>query len=417
MAQTMAEKIFSNKASSQVRAGDQVVAPVDRVMCHESLLPAAETLSRAGIEQIWDPAKVVVVLDHFVPANNVKSASMHRRIRELVKHWGIHHFFEAGWGICHQLMVEYGLVKPRDLIVGADSHTCTYGALAAGASGIGTTEMAYVLAKGELWFRVPESIKINLHGELPRTLSAKDAVLALASELRSDGAEYKSLEFHLSHPEQLDISSRLVICNMAVELGAKFGVFPADEATVAYLAEKGVNKLFPFYPDEKADYWGSQLLNLEKLEPLAALPHQVDKVRPVGEISELSIDQAMLGSCSGGRLEDLAQAAEILESKKVHPRVRLLVYPASRQVAMQALAEGYWQILQEAGAIFCPPSCGPCFGHHGGVLGAGERCIATTNRNFQGRMGSPQAEVILASPATVAASAWRGRVCDPREAL
>jgi len=411
----MAEKIFSSKVGRKVSAGEYITAPVDLVMSHEAFSTAASRLIAVGIDRIWDSDKVVIILDHLVPPANERMATIHDQIRKMVKQFGIRQFFDAYEGICHQVMVENGFVRPGNLIVGSDSHTCTYGALGCAASGIGGVEMSYVLATGELWFRVPSTIKIILTGELPPRVYAKDLSLSIAMQLGLQFAQYRSIEYVGESASKLSISSRMVLSNMSVEFGAKFGFFIADDKTVTYLKSIGVDDAKGFGPDEEATYEGEHRICADTLEPLVAFPHSVDNVHPVHEALGIPIHQALIGSCTNGRIEDLRAAAEILKGRKVASSVRLLIYPASRAVLRQAMEEGLIQSLLEAGATLCPPSCGPCFGGHGGVLAPGENCIASTNRNFQGRMGSPEANVYLASPATVAASAWRGVIGDPRE--
>ncbi|HOD29260.1 MAG TPA: 3-isopropylmalate dehydratase large subunit [Syntrophales bacterium] len=411
----MAEKMFSRCLGSEVKAGNYVVVPVDKAMCHEGFLLSSIKLMTAGIEKIWDPGRVVVILDHYVPSPNVGMAEGHAQIRKMVEKYGVSNFYGEREGICHQVMVEKGHVKPGELIVGTDSHTGTYGALGAGATGIGTSEMAYVLATGELWFLVPHSIKVKLKGQLPEMVSAKDVSLALAGRYGTEFAQYRSIEFGGDWLDGLPISSRLVMSNMSIEFGAKFGLFPVDQITVEYLKSIGVDDVPHFGPDDDAEYEKEFELIVSDLEPLVALPHSVGNVKPVRSIAGKPVQQAMLGSCTNGRLEDLQAAAQILKGRQVHSSVRMYVYPASRPVFIEAAAKGFIQTLLEAGAIICPPSCGPCFGSHGGLLASGEACISSTNRNFKGRMGSPNSEVYLASPATVAASAIFGRITDPRE--
>jgi 3-isopropylmalate/(R)-2-methylmalate dehydratase large subunit len=415
MGLTMAEKVFSRCLGSDVKAGNYVVVPVDKAMCHEGFLLSCIKLMTAGIEKIWDPKRVVVIIDHYVPSPNVGMAEGHAQIRKMVEKYGVSNFYGEREGICHQVMVEKGHVKPGELIVGTDSHTGTYGALGAGATGIGTSEMAYVLATGELWFLVPHSIKVKLKGQLPEMVSAKDVSLALAGRYGTEFAQYRSIEFGGDWLDGLPISSRLVMSNMSIEFGAKFGLFPVDQITVKYLKSIGMEDVPQFGPDDDAEYEKEYELTVSDLEPLVALPHSVGNVKSVRSVAGKPVQQAMLGSCTNGRLEDLQAAAQILKGRQVHSSVRMYVYPASRQVFIEAAAKGFIQTLLEAGAIICPPSCGPCFGSHGGLLASGEACISSTNRNFKGRMGSSNSEVYLASPATVAASAIFGRITDPRE--
>jgi len=415
MGQTMAEKVFSCRTGGDVRAGDYVVVPVNMAMCHEGFLMSSAKLIANGITRIWDPEKVVVIMDHYVPSPNIGMAEGHAQIRKMVQQFGITHFYGEREGICHQVMVEKGHVLPGDLIVGTDSHTGTYGALGAAATGIGTSEMAYVLATGELWFQVPYSLRVKLNGTLPEMVSAKDVSLELAGRFGTEFAQYRSIEFTGELVEDLSIASRLVLSNMSIEVGAKFGMFRVDDVTLAYLKSVGIDDAQVFGPDDDAVYENEYELDVDGLEPLAALPHSVGNVKPVREIAGEPIQQAMLGSCTNGRLEDLRAAADIIKGHQVASSVRMYVYPASREVFGKAMDEGIIQVLSKAGAIICPPSCGPCFGSHGGLLASGESCISSTNRNFKGRMGSPEANVYLASPATVAASAINGRITDPRE--
>ncbi|MDR7465610.1 MAG: aconitase/3-isopropylmalate dehydratase large subunit family protein, partial [Armatimonadota bacterium] len=308
---------------------------------------------------------------------------------------------------------ERGHVRPGMLLVGTDSHTTTHGALGAAATGIGTTEMAYVLATGRLWFRVPETVRVELTGAPGPGVGWKDAILHLAGRIGADGAQYRALEFAGAALAGMGIGGRMTMANMAVELGAKFGLFPADAAALDYLAERGLEVL-PFGPDPDAVYQETLTVDLSALEPQVALPHSVDRVRPVSAVADLPVDQAFIGSCTNGRVEDLEVAAQYLAGRRVHPRTRLIVAPASRAVLQEAMERGILPALLAAGALLLPPGCGPCFGGHQGLLAPGERCIGTHNRNFAGRMGSPAAEIYLASPATVAASALYGRITDPR---
>jgi 3-isopropylmalate/(R)-2-methylmalate dehydratase large subunit len=415
---TMAEKILA-RASGQpaVVPGQFVTGRVDVALLHDIFaVPVFELLRQSGFSSVWDSARVIVVLDHLVPAPSVAAAEVHRRIREFVRDFEILHFFDAGSGICHQLVAEGGLAQPGQLLLGTDSHTTTAGALGIGGTGIGTSEMAYVLATGELWFQVPPTIRVELTGRLSPGVGWKDVVLALAGRIGTDGAQYQALEFGGPAAADVDVSGRLTIANMAVELGAKFGLFAAAAATLAHYARRGID-VDPFGPDADARYARTVPIQLDVLGPQVALPHAVDNVKPVQAAEGTPVDQAFIGSCTNGRIEDLRIAAQILAGHRVHPRTRLLVAPASWEIERQAMSEGILQTLLDAGALVLPPGCGPCFGGHGGVLAAGERCIGTHNRNFPGRMGSPRAEIYLASPATVAASAVRGRITDPRPLL
>jgi 3-isopropylmalate/(R)-2-methylmalate dehydratase large subunit len=415
MGQTIAEKVFSSKVGRNVKAGEYVTAPVDCALMNEAFAMAWIHLNSAGLSRVWDPNKVVVVIDHFVPANSERNASVHALIRGAAKALDLPFYYGEGEGIAHQVMMEKGHARPGDLIVGTDSHTCSYGALGAASTGIGPTEMAYVLAKGELWFLVPESIRMVLKGRLPERVASKDILLHIAGTYGTEVAQYMSIEFVGDGAERLSIESRMTMSNMAVEIGAKFGIFHADDKTLAYLEGRGQGVREKIAGDADASFRATYEIDVGALEPQVACPHAVGNVKPVGEVKGKPVNQAVLGSCTNGRVEDLKAAAEILKGRRVNPSTRLLVYPASRDVYLQAMEEGALKDLAEAGGIICNPSCGPCFGGHVGLLSKGEACISSTNRNFKGRMGSPDAEVYLASPETVAASALKGVIADPRE--
>ena len=424
---TLAEKILARASGrDKVAAGEFVVAKVDLAMTHDIFAAQVfDHLVDAGITEVFDQEHTVVVMDHLVPPSTEAAAEQHQRIREHVKRFGIENFYEAGNGICHQLLPERGHVWPGMLVVGTDSHTTTHGALGAASTGIGTSEMAYALATGTLWFRVPETIRFDLEGSLDEHASWKDVVLWIAGRFGSDVAQYRSIEFAGSSASQVSVSSRLTICNMAVEMGAKFGMFAPDEVTADYLANlehsagvQGWQRRYEEHlmeADPDASYLAVHKVPLSEIGPQVALPHEVDHVVPVGQAVGTVIQQAFIGSCTNGRLEDLEAAAAVLKGRTVHPEVRLIVAPASRWIFQEALRRGIIQILADAGASVLPAGCGPCFGGHGGLLAAGERCIGTHNRNFIGRMGSARAEIFLASPETVAASAVAGHIADPRE--
>ena len=414
---TLAEQIFARASSrTQVAAGEFVVADIDLALLHDIFAARVfDVLGACGFDDVFAVDRVVVVIDHLVPAPTAEAAALHDRIRDHVARLGIGSFYDAGSGICHQLLPENGHIRPGMLVVGTDSHSTTYGALGAGGTGIGTSEMVYALATGRLWFRVPETIRFDLSGRLQPIVSWKDVILYLAGRFGADAAQYKSMEFAGDGAASADMASRLTVANMAVEMGAKFGLFPADEVTASYLAERGVAMEAPFVPDRDATYEAIHAIDLDAIAPQVALPHKVDRVVPVTDTTDITINQAFLGSCTNGRLEDLREAARVLEGRQVAPGVRLLVAPASRQVLQDALAEGVLATLVDAGATVLAPGCGPCFGGHGGLLGPGERAIGTHNLNFTGRMGSAQAEIFLASPATVAASALTGTISDPRD--
>ncbi len=413
MGHTLAEAILSRAAGQPVRAGEFVTCSVDLCLVHDIFAGALfDTLERLGIHRLWDPERVAVVLDHFSPPPTAAVASLHRRIREGVARFRVRHFFDVGQGICHQLLVEHRLVRPGMLVVGTDSHTTTYGAVGAAGTGIGTSEMAYAVATGTLWFQVPPSVRCELTGRLRPPASWKDLILHLLGRYGAEFVQYRSLEFAGEASGQVDLAGRMSVANMAVEAGAKFCLFPPDGVTRRFYGhEEGP---WPA-PDPDAVYERTVHVDLSALEPLVALPHRVDHVRPAREVQGIPIDQAFVGSCTNGRVEDLEEAARYLRGRRVHPRTRLLVAPASQAVYQEASRRGILADLVQAGAVVLPPGCGPCFGGHLGLVGDGERCIGTHNRNFQGRMGSPKAEIYLASPATVAASALFGCITDPRE--
>jgi len=415
--QTMAEKILASHAGlERVEPGEIVEARVDVAMGHEMMgsrvLPHLEEV---GLERVWDPARVVVVLDHWAPAHSVESAEIHSRTRMFVKSYGVTHFYDVGAGICHQVLAEHGHLRPGELLVGTDSHTTTGGALGVFAVGVGATDMAVVLATGRLWFKVPSSLRIILTGRLPSKVMGKDIILHLLGQLGPGGASYQAMEFHGDTVGHLSLDARMTLTNMAAEAGAKAALIPPDNKTEEYVHSRTNIPFTPVRPDPQASYTQTLRLDVSHLEPQIALPHQPTKVAPVSEAQGTPIDQAFLGSCTNGRLEDLRIAAQIVKGRHVHPYTRFIVIPASRQVYQQALQEGLIKILADAGAIVGPPTCGPCFGGHLGLLAPGEVCISTSNRNFRGRMGSSKAEIYLASPATVAASALAGHITDPRE--
>ncbi len=416
MGMTLAERILARAAGrDEVTAGEFVVADIDLALVHDIFAAQVfDMLAEVGVDRIFDAAKTVVVIDHLVPAPSVEAAALHQRIREHVSRLGIEAFYDAGEGICHQLLPEQGHVRPGMLIVGTDSHTTTHGALGAAGTGIGTSDMVYALATGRLWFRVPETIRFDFSSDLQPGVTWKDVILHLAGRFGADAAQYRSMEFGGPAATKADMSSRLTVSNMAVEMGAKFGLFAADAVTDRYLRDHGGDGTEPFAPDPDARYEAVHEISLSGLTPQIALPHEVDHVESVVDVMGVRIDQAFIGSCTNGRIEDLEAAAEILRGRHVASGVRLLVVPASRAVLKEAMDSGVLATLVEAGASVLPPGCGPCFGGHGGLLGPGERCIGTHNRNFIARMGSADAEIYLGSPATVAASAIAGHIADPR---
>ena len=417
MGMTMAEKVMARASSKDsVRPGEYVTARIDHVMVHYTFARTYQILKDAGIDKVWDPQRITVLLDHYVPPPSIANAEAYKLVREGVKKLGIIHWYDMTGGICHQLMPEKGHVLPGRLILGTDSHTTTYGAFGAAGAGIGFSEMAYVLATGELWMRVPPSIRFVLKGELPPRVMSKDLILHIAGAYTTEVAQYKAVEFVGEAARKLSIPSRMTMSNMGVEIGAKFAFFEADDKTVDFLKGRAREEATPFRADGDAVYERSYEVDVSGLEPQVAFPHDVGNVRPISQVGDIEVNQAFLGSCTNGRLEDLEVAAGILKGKRVHPDVRLLVFPASYEIYLEAMRKGILETLILAGAVVCNPNCGPCLGGHMGLLASGERCISASNRNFKGRMGSPEAEVYLGSPATVAASAIAGRIVDPRKA-
>ncbi len=401
-----------------MRPGEIVDANVDMIMVHDLTGPlAVEAFKKIGVEKVWDNQKAVVILDHQVPAESVKAAELHKTMRQFAKEQKIRIYDIGRGGICHQVMPEKGHVVPGTVIVGADSHTCTYGAFGAFATGIGSTEAAAVFATGKIWLKVPEAVKVNVTGQFQKYVTPKDLILSIIGKMGVDGATYKSTEFTGPTIKSMSIAGRMTLCNMAVELGAKNGIIEPDETTRKFL--EGRVKALPNFESLKSDtdavYERTVEFDASKLEPQIACPSSVDNVKPISEAGNIPIEQAFIGSCTNGRIEDLRLAAQILKGKRVKDNVRALVIPASQEVYKQALNEGLLEIFTDAGAIVCGSACGPCLGGHIGLLAADEVCVSTSNRNFIGRMGSTQASVYLASPATVAASAVTGKITDPRK--
>ncbi len=416
---TLAQKILARASGKkEVRTGEYVTADVDLVMANDSgLKNIIPILNEAGVKKLWDTDRIVAVFDHYSPPATVEQAELHRRIRESLHSYGVGNIYDVGVGIEHQVLVEKGWVAPGELIVAGDSHTTTHGAFGAAATGIGSSEVAYAMATGKLWFRVPETIKFNLSGALPPMISSKDIILHIAGTYSTSVAQYMAIEFAGPLAREMSLESRLTMSNMSVEIGAKFAFFEPDEKVEEYLAGRTTKQYKPVYADKDAAYKTEYEIDVSNLIPQIALPYEVDNVKPVSELVGTRIHQAVLGSCTNGRIEDLRIAAEIIKGRKVHNDTRFLIIPASSEVYTQAIREGIIEVLLKAGATICPPGCGACFGSHMGLLADGENCIASINRNFRGRMGSPDSSVFLASPATVAASAIEGRIADPRNYL
>ncbi|MDI6819991.1 MAG: 3-isopropylmalate dehydratase large subunit [Candidatus Hodarchaeaceae archaeon] len=417
MGMTIAEKILARASGrGQVSPGEIVEAEIDAAMINDITGPmVVDGLRELGVDKVWDPDKIVIAFDHQVPADSIDAARNHILLRKFAAKQEISNFYDVFEGICHQVLPEKGIALPGRLIVGADSHTCTYGAFGCFAAGIGSTDMVAVFAKGKLWFRVPESVKVQIEGTLPKHVASKDLILQIIGDVGADGANYRSVEFVGAGLRSISVAGRMTLCNMAVEMGAKTAIVPPDRLTRNYLAGRTKQSYKPVRSDRDAVYVEELTYNAAKLEPKVACPHSVDNVRAVREVEGIEIDQAFLGSCTNGRLEDLAQAARILRGKRISGRVRMIVAPASKEVYLDALERGILKVFAEAGALVEAPCCAACMGGHIGILGPGEACISSSNRNFKGRMGSPEAKIYLASPATVAASALKGAITDPRD--
>ena len=413
--ETLTEKILARSCGRSVSPGEYVEASVDLAMFHELTGPLTlKVLRELGSDKPWDREKLVIVLDHQVPADTVKTAELHKELRIYARRWGIPHFYDVGrQGIAHQLLVEEGFVQPGMLIVGADSHTCTAGALGAFATGVGSTDMAAVIATGKIWLRVPESMKITVDRELPKGVYAKDVVLHVIGEIGADGATYMAVEYSGDTVREMSIDSRMTLCNMAVEMGAKTGLVASDEKTRLFLEGRCQAPCKIIEPDPGAYYTDELIVEADKLEPVVSCPHEVDNVKAVVEVEGTPVDQVFIGSCTNGRLEDLRMAAKILKGKKV--KCRTIVMPASREIYLKALREGLIEIFLEASCAVGVPGCGPCVGGHHGVPAPGEVVVATTNRNFKGRMGCAEAFIYLASPITAAHAAIQGKIVHPKE--
>jgi 3-isopropylmalate/(R)-2-methylmalate dehydratase large subunit len=414
---TLAEKILSQKSGSDARSGDIVIAQVDLVFAQDTTGPlTVRQFQACGFKRLANPEKTVLFLDHAAPSPNRGMSNDHMLLHQFSQQTGCL-IYDVGDGVCHQIVAE-SLAKPGDVIVGADSHTVTAGGLGAFATGMGSSDVAIAFGLGKTWFRVPESIKVVLSGKFPDGVGAKDLILHLIGNIGADGATYKALEFGGDGVDNMTMSQRFTIANMAVEAGAKVGLFPADRTTQDYLSSQGRGDHYqPMFADSDASYERTINIDLAALEPTVARPHNVDNVAPARELKGTKIQQVFIGTCTNGRLDDIAIVADILKGKRRHPETRLIVAPASPQVLLAAIKAGYIQTLVEAGAIILPPGCGACLGLHQGVLGDEESCLSTANRNFKGRMGNPEAFIYLGSPATAAATALTGEITDPREVL
>jgi len=419
----MAEKILaSHSCKAEVKAGDYVTATIDQVCVHDTFPEIDAEMQAEGIKEgltmVWDKERVVALIDHASPAmdKNVSTAEKHVQYRKLIKKAGITNFYDVKAGVCHQVMMDKGFVLPGSLVLATDSHSTIYGALNCGGTGIGVTEMAWVLHFGDLWFMVPPTIKIVVNGDMPKGIMSKDIFLYLSGNYGTDFAQYKSLEWTGPGVDSMSLDARICLANQSVELGAKFSLFEADEKTMDFINGRAVRDFNPVSPDADAEYESEIVVDAAKLPPLVAQPHGMEVVNPASHYNNVKIHQAIIGGCSNGRLEDLEIAAQIFKGKTIHPDVRCIIGAASWEVYKDAMRLGYFETLIDAGAIICHPHCGPCIGGMG-ALAPGEVAITATSRNFKGRMGSPEADIYLASPATVAAAALAGHIVDPREVL
>lgn len=414
---TLTEEIFSHKLGRTVRQGETVVVEVDHVMSHDTTTPLAiEAFQKLAAQtggKVFDRSRAHLIFDHIIPASTIQAAGLHRQTRNFAREQGLQILQQ---GICHQVMPEMGFVTPGAIIVGADSHSCSYGAFGAFGTGMGSTDIAVAYATGRAWFRVPSTINVHLTGTLQPGVFAKDVTMEMVRRIGVDGANYRALEFTGELVDSFGISERFTFCNMAIEMGGKAGLCAADEKTVEWLKGRTAAE-YPMLKARDPQYDEIVEIDASNLTPLIACPPDVNNVVPVNQVSDVKVDQVFLGTCTNGRLDDLAIAASILKGRKVHPETRMVIIPASREIQLEALRRGYIETFIEAGVSVGTPGCGPCIGRHFGVLAPGERALTTMNRNFTGRMGDPTAEIYLGSPATVAASALTGRITDPREFL
>ncbi len=420
MGMTITEKILAaHVGRDRVRPGDIINAKVDVVLGNDVTAPVAiKEFEKLGAEGVFDKERIVLVPDHFTPNKDIKAAEQSKIVREFARKYGIVNYFEVGrMGIEHCLLPEAGLVLPGDLIIGADSHTCTYGAVGAFATGVGSTDMAAAMALGEAWFKVPETIKFIYKGKLNPWVTGKDLILYTIGDIGVSGALYKSMEFTGDVIKNLSMDARFTMANMAIEAGGKNGIFEPDEVCLEYVNRRAQRGFAIYSSDKNADYAQVIEYDVSNIEPQVAFPHLPENTRPISDVGEVKIDQAVIGSCTNGRIEDLRVAAEVLKGKTIHKNVRLIILPGTQEILLQAIREGLVEIFIRAGAAVSTPTCGPCLGGHMGILANGERAISTTNRNFVGRMGHPGSEVYLANPAVAAASAVRGRICSPEEVM
>ncbi|MBR6046430.1 MAG: 3-isopropylmalate dehydratase large subunit [Ruminococcus sp.] len=418
MGMTMTQKILAAHAGlDEVKAGQLIMADLDLVLGNDVTTPVAiNEFNKAGFDSIFSQDKITMVMDHFTPNKDIKAAAQCKQCREFARQYGVKNYFDVGdMGIEHALLPEKGLVAPGDCVIGADSHTCTYGALGAFSTGVGSTDMCAGMAKGKDWFRVPSAIKFNITGKLPKWSAAKDVILHIIGMIGVDGALYKSMEFSGEGLKNLTMEDRLCMANMAIEAGAKNGIFAVDEVTLDYIKDKVTKEYKIYEADPDAEYDAVYDIDLSQIKPTVAFPHLPENARTFDQIDEVKIDQVVIGSCTNGRIEDIRAAAEILKGRHIAEDVRCIVIPATQKVYMTAMKEGLLEIFINAGCAVSTPTCGPCLGGHMGILAKGERAVATTNRNFVGRMGHPESEVYLASPYVAAASAVTGKISQPSE--
>jgi len=414
---TLVEKILAaHSDKKKVSPGDFINTSVDLILANDITAPIAiKEFKRLGLKRVFDSKKIVMVADHFVPNKDIASAEQVKLMREFACEQGIIYFDVGQMGIEHALLPEQGLVLPGDAVIGADSHTCTYGALGAFATGMGSTDIAAAMATGDIWIKVPPTIKLIYRGSLPKWVGGKDLILYTIGNIGIDGALYAAMEFTGEAIEALSMDGRFTMANMAIEAGAKAGICKVDSKTLDYIKPRAKRPYTVYEPDDDAEYEQVIEYDVSSLEPQVALPHSPANTKPVSQVGDIEIDQVVVGSCTNGRLSDLQVTAQILRGKKVHPRVRCIIIPATQQIYLDALNEGLIEAFIRAGAVVSTPTCGPCLGGHMGILAAGERCVSTTNRNFVGRMGSPKSEVYLSNPAVAAASAIMGRIASPQE--
>ena len=411
------EKILAKASGGEIRTGEIVNAKIDFAEINDLYLQTVYSFKEMGGTKVWDNSRLAFVFDHYAPANTIQTAEIHRKMRDFAKEQKLKYHFDINAGVCHQVMAEAGLIYPGMIIVATDSHTTTHGAFGAFGTGVGATDLAVIMLTGELWFMVPEIIEIRIDGKPPKGVYPKDVILHILGDLKADKAVYKAIDFTGSYVEELDLSGRMVLCNMAVEMGAKTAYMQPNKAVLDYVSKRAVHPFEVQTTDPGYAYAESISYNVDKLSPQIALPHSVDNVKPIEEVSALEVNQGFVGTCTGGRIEDFAQAAEILKGKKIPTYGRLVIIPASTEVLKEAMKLGLIQELLDAGATLSTPGCGPCLGAHQGVISEGEACITASNRNFPGRMGSTGGKIYLASPATVAASVLIGKITDPRAIL